>query len=313
MVKVAVILTVLAMANGALASYDLLLVADTGDATQSTRVHRYDATTGRYLGFFAERSPVRIRSVAAMRDSGRAFVLDETGGIRSFDYSTGISIRTVVPSSLFTNLVTFNNRLFAYSSSVYAEVNPDTGSVSSSSVLGGRLRAMVISRSGIMYRAVAANTSTQWFRGAVSTSESVPVGPAMGADFFGTQIAQAAVIDDPVEARFLVGPSLESDFTVFNSVTNSSTTWGFDAFISNNLGYSYGHDTLYVTGSLKTDPAQKRIAAIESRLIGPGALFGGPELRNPVALASVVAPEPGTLLALGAGLAFLARRRRKRE
>jgi len=39
--------------------------------------------------------------------------------------------------------------------------------------------------------------------------------------------------------------------------------------------------------------------------------FGGGVLRDPVFMETVLAPEPGTMLALGAGLAAILRRRRK--
>jgi len=90
-------------------------------------------------------------------------------------------------------------------------------------------------------------------------------------------------------------------------------SWSLTGFAANKLGYSTGHDFLYMTGALDSDPNAKRIGYMNSQLFNTGSTFGGSKLRKPVALASVVAPEPGTLLALGTGLAVLVHRRRTRR
>ena len=78
------------------------------------------------------------------------------------------------------------------------------------------------------------------------------------------------------------------------------------------LGIGHG-STLYVGGRLVSDGTKGGISRYSVAGVSPfyRSTFGSSVLRSPVSIATVVAPEPGTLVACGLGLAALAARRRK--
>lgn len=71
----------------ALASYDLLLVPDEG----TNSVHRFDGTSGAYLGEFGKGRLSFPQSVAVDPSTGRAYVTSFfTNSIQVYNYSTGL-------------------------------------------------------------------------------------------------------------------------------------------------------------------------------------------------------------------------------
>lgn len=295
------------------ASYDLLLVADQGGIGQSARIHRYDATSGRFMGSFAERI-AGITALAAIRDTGRAYAINAQGLLLSYDYSTGISHGVLRTSMEDHQLFTVGNRLYAYSATRLIEISTTTGAtLGVANPPSGESYVFITRSSQFFHAGTRSGTNTRIFQTSLFGGTWTQTHGFTDPNRFGTNVVQGAFLPN-LDFSFFVGPTqvAGADLSYYSTSSLSGTT-GIANLNGNRRGFSVGHDYLYVTGSLASDATQGRIGYIDFRLNpNSSGVFGGTELRNPIALASVVAPEPGTLLALGAGLALLARRRRQR-
>jgi hypothetical protein len=113
-----------------------------------------------------------------------------------------------------------------------------------------------------------------------------------------SQMSYLADIDTVVQ------PGNES----FNVYFPNSNTWGFLATPGvQNRHSTLAHDGFFTMGNRAGAWSLDKYDAT----FGQRGQYGSGIVINPASMQSVVAPEPGTILALGAGVAALLRRRRR--
>lgn len=301
-----------ALTTCALASFEMLLVADNGANTIPTRrIHRFDPDSGVYLGAFGNFSS-DIRCMKIRQSRNEAYVVAGFT-LYVFDYNTG-ALKKDFGGWTFTDIafsqddstfygVTGSNIIYKTSTAAM-----DTGSFSPSNWL---------TVSGATMTSVAVTSSNLVMSGQIRTGSSFVYAynassPGAGAmvTSFSPSVTMAAA------ANVNGGGSLQSySFAGLGRATRYDVAGNqFAVLTSPQIGTataaSAAHSGAYLVGIDAATPTQ----GVITRFADSGAemqSFGGSVLRKPVAMSSVLAPEPGTMIALGAGVLALLRRRKR--
>lgn len=294
------------------ASFDLSLVTDAG----TNSVHRIDPITNAYLGSFGGGFLSSPRGIAINQSLQRAYVLDATSRVSVWNYNTGefvSSFNANVPGASFLNANSDGSlniagstfvRRFSVSGSTLATY---TRSGAFNIQQGIRLQDgqfYLSTRTGdsraferFNYTTGAFIGSSSWLADRVipmsGSFDASPTANALTAYAFGgTVFAELDSINNgPIGG-------------VFTSITLLDTV----------VGLAEGHGGMsFVLGRDKNTPTRGGILRFDRNTLTVGpTLAGTANIVNPTGLANVVAPEPGTMIAVGVGLAALARRRRPR-
>lgn len=303
------------------ASYELVMVADR--LTKS--VHRFDGVTGSYFGSFGSgflNAPV---SMCIDQATNSAYVMDnltpsasysETNysghRIVKFNYNTGEYISSFKPTYSYNRAQVgyFQGQLIVGTDgSLIDAYDPSTGGFKGTytmSVSGG---AMAVSTSlgrvfSVGYSGSGA-ISTQNFGGTSQINYPIASAPPT------TVVRQMAISGD--RALVVGGTPIVSKFTpsTLNSAATNNLTFSTGTGLAGSLGgVGFGHgDIAYVSEMLGAGSA--KITRMYYSEFALGGSFGAGILQEPRSIAVVVAPEPTTWLAMGIGLAILARRRRR--
>jgi hypothetical protein len=309
----------LGLSSGARASFELVMVADTG--TKS--IHRFDGTTGVYLGSFGGGFLVSPASFTIDSVNGIAYVGDSTlGRVRGFNYNTGVLVSdfTLGSAGASQALSRAADGSF-YSGGIdggftrLSAVGVFLPAVLNQNVAGGSAVGMgsVAHRSGRQFLAtyksdLTANAALQISTGVGLTSFKSSELTSMGS--WNTR-AQLAMQGDR-------GIWMCTNRTMQNFTTNAAgstiafgTSYALTDFFNNSAnGVGFGHgDTVYVAGrnSGNTSGVIGRYVYGNSTQISS---FGSGIIQTPGMVQVVVAPEPGSMIALGLGLAGVLGRRR---
>lgn len=310
-------------AQGQSGSYELLAVVD-----QSNRViRRFDPISGNSLGTFGSgylTSPSGIQ----LRN-GLAYVLDHSGAaalgnarVKVFNYSTGLFLQSSPLSAAWG--FAWNDSTLKLEGTSYAvsDANPFNGSsyvtVYDSSgnplVYQGGVNApspviysSELSANGLIrYRSF--NGSIAWLTSSQTTFSNALTGTVVSAGIN----SQLLRVDSTLYALNSTNSLIRRFSIAGNGALSETGTIALPGFQANSLrGLARGHgNTLYVSGQDGTTVTSARILKLDGLT---GDLYNAITLPGVGAVRSmdtVIAPEPGTLLAMGVGLAALARRRR---
>lgn len=293
----------------AFASFELVLVADNGSGSFGTRrIHRFDGDTGTYMGSFGGFG-ANIIGTHLSQATNTLFVMTSDGRTAEYDYNTG-ALRRGYANGMFSASTFVTARPSGDVALSLGGVNPWTqsfprvtswisnlGSLSGASDLnaGGWLD----DRNVFVYDAVQGR-AVQYGVSENGQSGSVVGFAFVGAGYTASQMTRVSFgITD-----FMIHP-------VANQINYYVPgTWGFvNTTSTQNRHSARGHDgffTMGLRGSLwsldKYDGS-----------FGQRGQWGAGIVQNPASMQAVVAPEPGTLLALGVGGLALLRRRRNRK
>lgn len=296
------------------ASFDLMLLPDTNGG-----VTRYDPVNRVRLGNFASGNPTAWHSVNLTNTSGEVYL---TGNANyRFDYGTGTMIgSSAFPVGITTSnldgsrfVETFSTTFYTYNSSMgainsFAPVGPTM--LSGLSLATDRLAMMVIDAgSNVIVRvrndATTALVSTTLASTAIINNASAMTLMSTNSNF------------STIRYGFFNGGNLTVQLLTVNlntlstSVTSSQTLTGYASTAT--VSIMRAHDGYWVVGRDSTTPSLTRITGIS----GVGTVYTSyttSDVSVPTSRwvgANVVAPEPGTMAALGIGVAALLRRRRK--
>jgi len=294
-------------------SYELLLVADQG--TKS--VQRFDPMTGRSLGQFGNGILNGALDIGVNQSTGEVHVHEGGGRILKFDYSTGLYRgRWDVMGNAIGFHRTQGGSFLAWSTNVVALYNSNgTFDRSFTMAAGVNIRGADIAANGgnglllVGTRNAADSPHTRGYDLANNTNslnqfwimDRATYRSNIGVNTF--EISGSRYIERDVSS---------GSFLDFRGQLNVTT-------IASRLGQpAWGH---VYPGTLGLAYVPARNAANTAGLIirydsDYGILrgtFGEGVLNDPRGSAIVLAPEPGTMIALGLGLAgIVARRRRKR-
>lgn len=317
----AVVLAVAAaLATTSHASYELVMVADTG----TNSVHRFDGTTGAYFGEFAKGFVSTISSFNIDASTGLAYLSDsDLGMTRVFNYSTGTHL---------ADLSFGNNGAFGALSRranghfVDGFYNGASGVYDASGGLVHFLYTLPIGGSNSIGGASAPHASGRHLTVAVSFGLSqvqiydadVPwstaiAGSATVSDMGGeTSVSQISVSGDRAawignnnRVRYMSIGAGASSVTLGATGTIST----FSSGTTSGIGWGHGN-TVYIGGRNAGNTAGLLMRTVYGSTAALGT-FGSNVLQQPRFIQTVVAPEPASLLALAGGLALLMRRKRR--
>ena len=291
------------------------MVADRG--TKS--VHRYDGSTGVYLGQFGNGYLQNPMSMVLDQANNRVFVADQVGTgdgslpnsvrVWSFNYNTGeylSSFRTpynyAQPQIAFdgsTLLVGHDGTLF--------DVYGLGGNLITSYFWGGATNPKgLASASGGLTYAVEGNKlysrNSSGLQSTFTMSSAISASSSSGQ----RQLAISGSRAIAVGAISFSAINLASLSTT-NSANSLATTTLTNYNQINGAGFGHG-DVAYIAGTNGTIGQMSRVLYSEGIQL---QVFGSGQLIEPHSIAVVNAPEPATFGALGAGLLVLTRRRRK--
>lgn len=298
---------------GAHASFDLMLVADnnttSGGGFAAGSVHRFDPVSGAYLGSFGYFENT-IVGMAADKESNRCYVAT-TKDIFAFDYNTGdlitnYSLGSYTPQSL--SISRDGSKLFLSMSGYVPTFAMDTAT------------------GGFYSFATNANMSQQFFvetgaGGYMSNVSSYGLGV-----YDSTAAYQGYYSSSQIYAMSRMGGG-DGTLMVWSSGTSAgspnlqvaSTT---SAGLINQLGASRAGTSMAMAASFLA-PAHSGVYAMGYRgssvwriqnlsvNLNTARSFDTTILKAPVAIATVLAPEPAEWLVLGLGVAILIRKRRR--
>lgn len=309
------VLSAIATVGAAHASFELVMVADRG----SKSVHRYDGSTGVYLGQFGNGYLQNPMSMALDQVNNRVFVADQVGTgdgsgsnqvrIWSFNYNTGeylSSFRTsynyLQPQIAYDGV----NLLVGHDGSIY-----DVYSTSGSNVLtwawsGATNPKGLATSTGGMHYAVEGNKL--YSRNSVGVQSTFTMTSSISASSTPGQ-RQLAISGNRALAVGAISFSAINLASLSTSNTANSLTTTTLANYNQINGAGFGHgDVAYIAGTNGTIGQMSRVLYSEGIQL---QVFGSGQLIEPRSIAVVNAPEPATFGALGAGLLVLTRRRRK--
>lgn len=302
-------------------TYEMMAVVD-----QTNRiVRRIDPVTGTSYGSFGA-GYLNLPSGIALRGD-LAYVLDTIdpsaisgGRIRVFNYSTGVFLRSItlggnwgVASGLSQLKLVGANYLVTDASNTngaqsYRDYYSSTGA--SLSFFGGlgntNFGAEELISSNLFYSGI--QNSITWSSATTNSTSFTGLGSVSSP---GTNI-QLLRVENTLYALNRTNSLIRRMAIQAGGSLVDQGTIALTGFAPNSLsGLARGHgNVLYVNGLDAANPANGRIVRLDGLTgdfygVVPGTY--SPGLRS---MDTVIAPEPGTLLALGVGLAALVRRRR---
>jgi len=307
-----------ACAFTAQASYELLLVADKGNGAAGTsRIHRIDGTSGAYLGSFG--SNILTGAIGVTVDSalGLAYVTEgDSGPAHIFDYSTGVYYGQRSSTFYDRYPVKLGSNLYATQGFGLYKLPLNGGAQTSLNLPNGGSAlwlAQTSSTKAIVYSYLTNTTGNLYEFN--STNESFVSLGAVNLSFGISNFAAANFLPSYQGGgpAIIAGSGVLGDLHVFR-LTGSNAFSSASTFSSNSLnnclGVANAHGGFYATGKLASNGALGGVTfftnyGAEKQTYSYGNLY------DPRGIASVIAPEPGTMLAIGAGLVAMLKRRKK--
>lgn len=287
------------------ASFELLLALD----YQNSTIHRYDGTTGASLGTFGSSRLVNPSAMAVDVSTNTVSVFSATNTITVFNYNTGVVVNefthnaggfaTMCPGPAGSFLI----GSFLNPGNV-VRYNALTGTIQASyfSPVNSSVRAMGYNPDGSVYIYYTATGEVSRYNPAGGVRTNAVAGP--GAELSDSRqmtfMGSSAVVSlgsGKGYRKFIYGTNA---WTAGTSVESSNLSFGY--------GLTRGHGSqVFLAGYNATNGLIEGYDLISGThrqtITGPNGSFF-------VAMASVVAPEPTTLLALGVGSLLVLRRKR---
>ncbi len=283
------------------ASFELVLVADNGTSTNATRkIHRFDADSGVYLGSFGSFG-TNISGTHVNKATNSLFVNDGTI-LSEWDYNTG-AFKGTYAINFGTQFAVRpdQQRVAAF----IGGANLLTYTFPTPSGLGST--AFV---SGAQYRAgfwtdnseiVAFDGNSRVFRRiAMNANADLGTATAASAAFVSNTFGQIARNAGTNDLLMAAGTELK----VINTQTFSINTLGSP--IGTTVAIASGHEGYFLAST-----GASALVTRYDRFRNFRGQYGSGILTSPVSMQTVLAPEPGTMIALGAGALALLRRRKK--
>lgn len=290
------------------ASFDLALISDSG----TDSIQRYDPISGTYLGSFGGGILVDPKGVVVNQAQNRAFVLDATARISTWDYNTGefISSFNLVGIATYMNansdgtlniaLADRVRRITQGGAFLTEYVRNGTFGVQQG-IVGGDGFFYMSTRTGDSPRLERFTASGTFLAGVTWVADRVLSVPTSGTP--------SGSVYNAINAFEYGGSmSIEYDHLDFgpSGVMFTNTT-----VLSNPSGIAPGHAGMtYIAGKIRATPTQGGVLRFDRTTGVIGTAFGQATLQNPTGIATVVAPEPGTMIALGIGIGALLRKRK---
>lgn len=310
--------------SSALASFDMMLMPNF-----SNRVNRYDPVNGVNLGGFNSNN---ARQVTIDQTRGIAYAYDSSAArIRGYNYSTGESVGLAGAVS--------GVKALEYHAGINRVLSL-TGTGISSSALGSTSAAVLTTLSAAVSwetMAIFGNVITVFGNSGVGSiayeSYNATTGANLGGGSFGTSLLAASSFG---KATWISSPVSSNGYYVFTYVNASgnlllarsnATAAGVAGVISSTTlsGFAssnvmpatvIGHNGFFIVGQSSTTATDTLVRKLDNVPSFPAeytqTISGTTFTAGIYQAANVVAPEPGSMIALGLGVAALVRKRRNR-
>lgn len=292
------------------ASFELLNVLDRTDKV----VYRYDAESGVYLGSFGAGYIQDPLSMALDQNTQTAYVLQNrtVGGtfdyITKFNYNTGAYLGTIqlqVATASGIGLLNDGRVMAGFYAGDVSLINSsgnETNWVSAGVAGASAFYGLAQDGYGKLYALNANGVIYGW------SNPFAINGAAAGFSLGGTSAVQSrgqvSALNDRIVAANLTALIYAQTAPGGGFFMTSSVITGLV-----NKGTAIGHNNMmYVSGPNGGTGWVQRY----DQWGNFSGSFGSAQLKDPVAMGIVVAPEPGTMVALGAGIVVFLRRRRSK-
>lgn len=294
------------VSSAAWCSYDLLLQFDS-DATNGDHIDRYDPITRVYLGSFQVHNTIDALAMVASTARREVYVRRASTAMDAYNYDTGEHTRTF--SFLGDELFLSPDQRFLYTNNgtTIRRYDLDTRSVSTVTLAGASLiGAAAISPTGDFV--VADNTLNEW-------RVYNQLGVLLRSQAYAEPTEDIRTIAfSPYATPGILQYRGFSGTNRVQSILDNGTTLSQDAFLlasySSGISVTSAHLGVWMTGEATSAPgALKAFRMAQNNTQTTGFTLSQTTLLNgPTAM--VLAPEPGTMIALGAGAIAMLRRRR---
>ncbi|MBL8060766.1 MAG: PEP-CTERM sorting domain-containing protein [Chthonomonas sp.] len=300
----------LAFATGAQASFDLMFIQEATPTNSIYRVHRVDPANGVSLGSF-QIGP-ESKGLAASYARRELYSIDINGNLRTYDYSTGA--QKSLRATGFSNVADFvlsadgTSLLIAHNTGQIRTFNLTTNGtgtlISSGTAQFSKLHQAA---NGDVYAYAANLGMLQRYNsgGFTLQSQEVNGGTTVGQmTYLASVQAPYGTVYYGAGAGYGFNPTYNNNFYFGGGFSNGVS--GHQSVVS----AVRSHTGAYVIG-MDSGGSLTRVTEIDSasyhvRTNTFAGINGGVK-----SVAVVLAPEPGTLAAIGLGIAALLKRRRK--
>jgi hypothetical protein len=289
-------------------SFDLVLVTDQG----SKNVKRFDGTTGAYLGAFGSGFFTNPQGITIQ--GGIAHVMDvvsNSARIRKFNFSTGEYLGSVSVQS-WSFSAGGSNLIIGTDNNYYITASGQGGTTRTSMTTG----VQVATRLATVERGIAQGQDGRIYVNAIDSRLYSDIGGFSGFGSWGSNVA--APINDPYQMVLVGGTRLASANAGNDSVTSFTTggsslaSFSVDSLLDDPRALGLGHNNvLYAGGFVAGSTTNGQIVRLDAFTGDNLGVFGSGILQNPHSMAVQMAPEPGTMIAIAAGIGLLAKRRRR--
>lgn len=307
--KRALVVSLALLSASSFASFELGIITDA-----NTGFHRFDMERGIYLGSFGAGFSADAFATWAHQPTSTFYSMSGNG-IRKWNYSTGEYLGVVnfgASSSYATNDAQGN--FYTVNGTNTINVYNLNGTDSTITAPSGVSARWVLHQEGSLFIGDSANGG-RILKSTASPSIWTIVASGLGAAAMSATLRHAVSLRLPgaagMEKSIYAHDTTATDrYYAFDSTSTYqfSSTLGLTS-ITQRRGAALGHYGTYFTG-ITAVAGQIGVNYIdEFGLIG--RTFTSTALSNPQGMTVVLAPEPGTIVAIGAGLAFLAKRRKR--
>lgn len=257
------------------------------------------------------------RGLTIDRTTGRAYVAEGGGGgIHSFDYNTGVYYGRLDAGYFFDRYLVYKGGSVFATGGDLVRTNVSTGVQTTIGLpnLGGPAWIADYSASEILVSSFFSNTNSTIYRYNVITGQFTAISGVFNdpSSFFGDGTYITKFGPTGLPAAF-AGSGAGGDLRRIDFAANGQFA-GISAFNSANLnncfGTTEGHAGIFACGKLAADSTKGGITFFDN-FGTERQTYTYSNLYDPRGMASVVAPEPSTMIATTVGLAALVRRRRK--
>lgn len=297
-------------------SFDLMMLPD----NNTNRVIRFDPNSRVALGEFGDFGPLPGTRYVTVGSNGRAYVTSPLG-TTIVNYNTGLNLGFATSLSSRVSISPNGGRLFSTVANNVAVLSPNLvteGSFSGPIVFNtvtatSDNRAVLFGWNANQIRVTPFNAATGF--GPLATAGNIVVNGTIGssqASVSGSAATIGVTFMDSLFGRSYT--QVNQDLTTGSVNTVTSTLSGGSVFAANaHVMVMPAHGGWWLVGDDATNADLTRIA-----YYGPDFNFAYSYTTNAVNVPqsdwgghNIVAPEPGTMVALGLGLAALLKRRRR--
>lgn len=306
------LLVAVAVSASAQASFDLILIADnTGsfNGPVTSKVHRYDGDSGVYLGYFdAGLNP--INDLAVDGAANEAFV-STANGINVYNIGTG-ALKRNFSVGASNALKMHNGQLYRAAGSNLIEVNKTTGAQTGIKSWVNTIDDFAFTGTGsfVLYNRALGD--------AHGFNSAGVAGSVFSSTTFAGSTGRISMDGQNPNLMYIMGDAPaptagvhHGSVTASGNFTLATTSWS-GTFFQNFIDIAPSHTGFWMYGH--TGGTNERFLVRMNSGIGNGGdhFFKTPQVTSAGQIAVVLAPEPGTFIALGAGALALLKRRKKK-